>query len=375
MPRVQHVPGGALVTGRRIDRTRLARLRARAQLLDRPEGIRDPADVARSMAGAQAQEKRAGLLQFRSRNRVLTAAEVERARVEERSLTRGWLMRGTVHLVPTDDYRWMLPLFAGPIASESRRRLGQLGVDARAQERALAAVARALEEEGALTRPSIVDRLRRRRIEVTPETRVHLMRVVVAEAIACIGPDDGGSGTLVLSREWLGATEGRGREASLAELARRYLGAFAPATERDFAKWSGLALRDCRAGLERIAAELRHLGDGLVALGEVTLRAPRSPLVRLLPAFDTYLMGYESRRHAASESQERRILPGGGVLRPTVCVDGRFVALWSSKRMGRRLAVAIEPLEEIPDAHLEAIAAEVEDLGRFEGIDASLRVP
>jgi len=375
MPREQHVPGDALVSGRRIDPARLARLRARAQLLDRPAGLRDPAEVARSMAGAQAQEKRAGLLQFRSRNRALTAAGVEHARVEERSLTRGWLMRGTVHLVPTEDYRWMLPLFAGPIASESRRRLGQLGIETRAQERALAAIARSLEDEGALTRTSIVDRLRRRRIELTPETRVHLMRVVVAEAVACIGPDEGGSGTLVLSRDWLGAGEGRDREASLGELARRYLGAFAPATERDFAKWSGLSLRDCRAGLERIAGELRHLGDGLIALGGYTLRAPRSPLVRLLPAFDTYLMGYESRRHAVSEDGARRILPGGGVLRPTICVDGRFVALWSSKRSGRRLDIAIEPLEEVPDAQLEAIAAEVEDIGRFERIDARLRVP
>ena len=67
--------------------------------------------MARAIAGAQAQDTYAGPLTFRSRSRRLTAADIERARTEERSLLRTWVMRRTIHLIPTDDAGWMLPLF------------------------------------------------------------------------------------------------------------------------------------------------------------------------------------------------------------------------------------------------------------------------
>jgi len=283
-------------------------------------------------------------------------------------------MRGTVHLVATDDYRWMLPLFADATARESRRRLGQLGLDAPVQERALEVVRSALANDGALTRNAVAERLERAGIEVAPETRVHLMRVVVSEGVACIGPDEGAHGTLVLTEEWLGRSPRANRDSALAELARRYLAAFAPASERDFAKWSGLPLRDCRRGLERIAAEVVEVGGarGMLAPRDVALRAPRSPVVRLLGAFDTYLMGYEIRRHAVGDAGERRILPGGGVLRPTICVDGRLVGVWASKRSGRRLAVTLDPFAPLPGGWVAKLEDEVAELGRFEGLEASL---
>jgi hypothetical protein len=55
-----------------------------------------------------------------------------------------------------------------------------------------------------------------------------------------------------------------------------------------------------------------------------------------------------------------------------VCVDGRLVGLWSSKRSGRRLDVSIEPFDELPAESAQAIEAEVADLGRFEGVEARL---
>ena len=65
-------------------------------------------------------------------------------------------------------------------------------------------------------------------------------------------------------------------------------------------------------------------------------------------------------------------MPGGGIVRPGIAVDGRFAGTWSSKRSGKRLAVSIEPFGELcPDVE-RALAAEVEDIGRFEGVIATL---
>ena len=47
-------------------------------------------EIARAIAGAQAQDVYAGPLTFRSRSRSLTAADIKRARTEDRSLLRTW---------------------------------------------------------------------------------------------------------------------------------------------------------------------------------------------------------------------------------------------------------------------------------------------
>ena len=96
---------------RRIDPARLAVLRAAAQFLHRPASAKDPADVARAICGAQAQDPSAGRLAFRARSPRVRAVDVDRARTEERSLLRTWVMRGTMHLIATEDAAWLLPLY------------------------------------------------------------------------------------------------------------------------------------------------------------------------------------------------------------------------------------------------------------------------
>jgi hypothetical protein len=78
-------------------------------------------------------------------------------------------------------------------------------------------------------------------------------------------------------------------------------------------------------------------------------------------------MGYASRRHAVDEAGERVVLPGGGVLRPTICVDGRFAGTWRSKRSGKRLAIELEPFGQIDAAWLPALESEAADIARFDG--------
>src|SRR5215211_3233643 len=137
---------------------RLASIRAAQQLIHRPRGITHPADVARAIAGAQAQDPRAGRLTFRARNPRLTAADVDRARTQERSLLLTWAMRNTLHLLNAEDAVWMLPLFQPKLEGFARRRLAHFGVDRRAQDRAVEAVREALAKDGALSRGEMMER-------------------------------------------------------------------------------------------------------------------------------------------------------------------------------------------------------------------------
>src|SRR5262249_60927690 len=70
---------------REVDPERLARLRAATQLIHRPASATDPAEIARSIAGAQAQDLYAGPLTFRAPRRRFTAAALQRAPAEAAS--------------------------------------------------------------------------------------------------------------------------------------------------------------------------------------------------------------------------------------------------------------------------------------------------
>jgi hypothetical protein len=279
-----------------------------------------------------------------------------------------------MHLLATDDVHWLLPLFEDGLAASSQRRLAQLGLDAAAQRKALRAIRGALEADGYLGRSELVERLGPLGIEIDPPRRVHLFRLAVAEGVACLGPDRGAETLLALAREWLGERPRHDREEALAELARRYLRAFGPATEADFAGWAGLGLADVRAALSRIGGELAEarVGEGRAWMLRGAPRRPRRRIVRLLPAWDNYLMGHRERDFIARPAQWPRIMPGGGLLRPVILADGVAIGTWSMPRRGGRFEVAVEPFAKLEPETREAIESEVADIARFEGTPATL---
>ena len=139
----------------------------------------------------QAQEPRAARLAFRARARGLTAADVDRARTEERSLLRAWVMRRTIHLIAAEDAGWLIPLFGEATVRWSRKRLADFGLDRRGQDRALELLHDAVDAEGALTRPELAERLERAGFETANEFKVHLWLLATLDGELCLGPDRG----------------------------------------------------------------------------------------------------------------------------------------------------------------------------------------
>ena len=362
--------------GRGIDPAGLARVRAATQLLHRPTSARDPAEIARLIAGAQAQDVYAGPQTFRSRSRSLTAADITQARTEERSLLRTWVMRMTVHLIPTGDAGWWLPLFEPEIESWSRRRLGQLGLPAAKQDKALRVIARSLAAEGPLTRSEARDRVVAAGVELTSQTGMHIALTAVVSGIACLGPDRGKTTCLVRREDWIGKQPRFDRGRALAELARIYLGAFAPATERDFAYWSGLPLRDVRTALESISDEIEEVpvaDESMLALRGRLPRRPRRGQVRMLGNFDTYLLGWKDRSFSVAGEHALHVKAGGGGwIRPVIVEDGIVVGGWRSSRKDGRLEVSLKMPRAELDRLRPKIDHEIADLARFEEAEVKL---
>ncbi len=239
----------------------LAARRSASALLHRPASARTPVDVVRLSGPVQAQEPRAAKLAFRARSPSLTAADVDHARTGDRSLLRAWVMRKTIHLIPAEDAGWMVPLFAESTVRWSRGRLAKFGLDRRAQDRAMKFVHDAIDAEGPLTRREVGVRLKEAGYELASEHKVHLWLLATLDGELCLGPDRGAYACLVRTSDWLGKLKRRSREDSLAELARRYLRGYAPASDRDFARWAGCRCATHGSGFERIASELAQDGE------------------------------------------------------------------------------------------------------------------
>jgi len=69
----------------------------------------------------------------------------------------------------------------------------------------------------------------------------------------------------------------------------------------------------------------------------------------------------------------KRINAGGGIVHPTMLVDGCAVGTWKSERKKDHLEIAVEPFEQLAPAVLAGVEAEVRDVGRFLGVKAACR--
>src|SRR4029078_7133286 len=110
--------------------------RLTAQLLaGRP--ARDPVAVAERVLAVRGQDPTGFRLAVRARTEGATAADVDRALTEERSLVVTWLNRRTLHLVRSEDYPLIQAVTTPPLQTSSARRLAQEGVPPRDMERGL----------------------------------------------------------------------------------------------------------------------------------------------------------------------------------------------------------------------------------------------
>jgi hypothetical protein len=98
------------------------------------------------------------------------------------------------------------------------------------------------------------------------------------------------------------------------------------------------------------------------------VKAEPSGVVRLLPAFDHYVVAAPRDREAVlPEALKRRVYRPQGWLSPVLLVDRRMEGVWSHERKGAQLVVEIEPFAEQPRWVRRAAEEEAERLTRFLG--------
>jgi hypothetical protein len=349
----------------------VALFRAHRHRLDRRAPRGTMLRVAGEICGLHAQVLSSAELSLWARVAELAPAAVQRALWTEGSLVKTWAMRGTLHLLPRAD----LPVFFGALSTYThflhQRWFTYAGVTPEGLEAVIAALAQALPGR-TLTREELA-------AEVTRRTGSTRYGAVLRQSWGVMLKPAAFRGHLCFARSegqrvrftHPGPLKPRGAAAALRELARRYLAAYGPATRQDFAAWWGESVAQAQALLDRLdTVEVEVDGTRALLLARdarPALAARASGAVRLLPAFDPYVIGAPRRGGLFPVAHKRRIYRGAGWISATVVADGRIEGVWRQERQGRKLTLTVEPFARPSPSLRAGVSAEAERLAVFLG--------
>ena len=160
------------------------------------------------------------------------------------------------------------------------------------------------------------------------------------------------------------------REAK-AEVARRWLASYGPATVEDLKWWTGWTLGDTRRALADVGAEevvLAGGGAAVVLPGDAGEVPGAGPWAALLPALDPTVMGWRGRDWYLRPGDVPVLFDRAGNVGPTVWWDGRVVGGWAQRSDGEVV------WRLLADVGAQAVAAVEAEAVRLAGWLGGVRV-
>ena len=317
--------GNRVLTLRELNRATLAR-----QLLLERKRL-SPAAVIERLVGMQAQWPPAPYIGIWTRTTDFRLGALERL-LRSTGVVKATVMRQTLHLVTRRDYALLRA------ALSETNHLNQMTDAIR-----LAPAVRALAASGSVTTDDALAYLERehgltgvkaRRAWRGARVRAHVVHHPET-ALRHARPE----GRFVAIDE----PEAHDPVEARAEILRRYLAAFGPASRRDIAGWAMMRVPEIQAALDRLEP-LRRFRD---ERGRELLDVPRAPMpdpetpapIRFLPKWDNVLLAFADRTRVLPEEHRRRVVGMNGDVAQTFLVDGFVAGTWRFDD-GR---VALEP--------------------------------
>ncbi|OMC17830.1 winged helix DNA-binding domain-containing protein [Mycobacterium sp. SP-6446] len=356
----------------------------------------DPRPVTRIIAGlvaVHATDPATPYLSLWARSSGFATADLDVELYERRSALRHLAMRRTLWMVNSDDLAMIQSAASDRVADNERRRLAAdvhkagLAADGdRWLERACSAVLRHLNDHG----PATSTELRTALPELTgtydpaPGKRwggpisiaPRVLTVLSAQGDIVRGPNDGSWTTSrprwVHAAQWLGARD----EAvdAQAELIRRWLRTFGPATAADIKWWLGTTLTAVRKALGDIGAVRVdvHGSPGYALPDDLEPESDVRPWCALLPGLDATTMGWFEREWYLGPHRSQ-VFDRNGNAGPTAWWNGRIVGGWYQDDGAR---VRLQLLEDPGQRARRALQRRADELTSWlDGVRISPRFP
>lgn len=309
-----------------------------------------------------------------TRRRATTRADIRAALWERRDLVRTAAMRLTLHVIPTEDFSIYIAAVRPGSRATLDRWIARVGATPAHVESLIRTVMDAL-TDGPRTQQELIACAKKhagKRMGVWLDHAWSAVRPAVVDGLICYGPPRGAEATFVRVDRWLTKQKAVDTLDARAELLRRFLAAFGPATSHDFAKWSGLKTTEAKVVLDAIADEAVEVS--IAGASGWLLRRDLQALagsrldpdaVHLLPAFDSLLLAHATKDHLVEPRFYKRIYRAQGWISPTILQGGRAVGVWFHKVAGKRVALDVQLFGRASPALRDAVEREADALSRF----------
>ena len=200
----------------------------------------------------------------------------------------------------------------------------------------------------------------------------YLLHIIGVRSVICSGPNRGNESTYVRADKWVPNWKDVPVEKAEKMLLVKYLKAHGPATLQDFALWAGMYVRDAKDIWAQEAENMAGVDvDGWKAsilqsdLTELEKAEVEGPVVRLVPFFDSFLLGHKSHLNIVDEKDRKKIYRSQGWVSPVLLVDGRAQGVWSHAQKKDSLEVRVTPFSKLSSRVSSLVREEASDLGRF----------
>lgn len=341
--------------------------RLRSHRLSTP--ARTVTDAASHMLAVQSQDFIAGRWALASRTRGESALRTVDRAFDRGDLVRAWTMRGTLHIIPARDLRWVMSVTAERQRRQAAGRRRDLGIDAPMVAAVVAAAVPRL-GDGGLTRAEMFEVFAGVGIDPARQRGIHLLSELTLDGLICQGPVVARDGVsreqrFVLVDQHI--SEHAAPDDPLAELFVRYIDGHGPAGVADFAWWSGLTLGQSRDARDRATGRVHEVEEGMFVSVDRLRRSSNAPAVLALAAFDEYYISYADRTAVCAPEHLALVGPGkNGMVRATIVADGRVIGCWT--HASASLGSPPELFDSVPDSRPvddEAVRAALARFTRF----------
>lgn len=336
------------LTARDLNRALLAR----QMLLER--GKVDPIDALGRLLAIQAQLPRTPFLGLWSRLEAFRP-DALRAAIQAREVVRATAMRGTLYLMTAADFL----AFRGSLRTGEAIALPGGSKTTVAELEPVLALAR---QHFAAPQPfeglrDVLEKAGYSDVRILAYAARQRLPLVQASSDTPYGFAPGGE--FVLAGAYLG--KGIAPQPAPADLLRRYLAAWGPATPADFSGWSGL---------KGVAPLFEALGDALVTFRDdrnkvlYDLRdAPRpggdvpAP-PRFVPDFDAVTQGHQDRARILPAEHAPKVASKNLQVPPMLLVDGFVAGSWKLEAKKKTATVTVTAFETFGAKTRKAVEAE-----------------
>jgi len=339
-------------------------------------------EVCRKSGGIQAQVISSGIHSLWVRNQANSKEDIINEINRKRSIVKTYAMRGTIHLIPSEDFYIYNHSLMESRLNSSLKTLAKFGIGKKEIDRFDSIVMKTLDHSPMIKKElwtSVKPQLDKK-FHTWKDYVWNVFTHCMYSGLICYGEMNGGEVALVRTDQWLPSLKEIDRAEARRLLMKIYLKAFGPATARDFARWTGLNIGESTKILAEIENEITSIewGDrygGYMLKSEMENLEKDFPqdVVSLLPNFDTYLMGHYDKSIYLHPNKINQVYRIAGWISPVILCNGRVTGTWELVKNSSIKILRIKRFEKLTPFVKEMIRHEAGKLAEFSGDKIKVR--